>query len=267
MHKVLVFDDRQVAVEYRPLVGEYAHMSSASLLVKPNGKLIKSRKIKGWLFPGAVERHSNLSGTEIMQDPARLLCLLFAPIAAVYYRLSHRNADGKRDKRRRVAVVFPHFHDLNSYFEGYRHYLELPIEQFNADSLEDAGLHTLLAIGAEEKLADLGLDGCSVVSMGKVVWSSRQQTRTGTSDIEGIEEEKLDEFDLATRCLANRVVVMTPKPSEKDPEPNNKYFVATSYTRGLIAKNVAAGNPWFKGFTDLRNRGNRRELSLLRREV
>lgn len=80
----LALEEKQVVVRYRPLVKPYAHSEAARLLPDKKGWSTKSSKIKGWLFPGAAERHSILSGTEIEETPGRLICLLFAPVASLY---------------------------------------------------------------------------------------------------------------------------------------------------------------------------------------
>jgi CRISPR-associated protein Cas8a1/Csx13 len=243
--------EKQVAVEYRPLINDYAHRTAASLILTNKGKPANQTKIKSWLFPGAAERHSNLSGTEIEETPSKILCLLFAPVACLYFRISHRGADGKRDKRRGTAIVLPHITDLESYARAYRRYLTSPIERLNADGLGDAGLNALLSMKSEEKIEAIGVTGCSAFMMGTVGWSSQQQTRTAFFNLEDIDDEVLDSFDLSERCLPNKIVVTEPKATKKNPTPNPIYFVATSLCRGYVAENIAASREWYCGFAEL----------------
>ena len=82
-------DENNVIVSYKPFGKPYAHAVGHKLLFGKGGNLKKTDKVKNWLYPGAAERHSGLSGTEIQEPPEKLLCLLFAPMASLYYRISH----------------------------------------------------------------------------------------------------------------------------------------------------------------------------------
>ncbi len=245
------FGEKTAVVSYRPFVRPYAHATAGKLFLDAKGRIRPACRIKEWLYPGAAERHSSLSGTEIEETPERVLCLLYAPVASLYFRLSHRGLDGKFDARRGTAIVLPHVYDLESYSRCYGRYLETPVERLSADGLGDAGLAALVALKANDALDQLGVNGCTVTTMGTVTWSSLQKTRTGVATIEGVDENSLDLFDHAWRCIPNRIVIRESKPTRKDPNPTNTYFVATSLCRGLVADNIAAGRDWFHGFTHL----------------
>ncbi|MDY6911659.1 MAG: type I-MYXAN CRISPR-associated Cas8a1/Cmx1, partial [Chloroflexota bacterium] len=245
------FDVDSVQVEYRPLVRPYSHTEAVALLVSNNGQLIESIPIKGWLSPGAAERHSRLAGTEIQETPARFLCLLFAPSAALFVHLYHRGIDGKWDARRGVAVIIPHITDLTRYSECFTRYLDTPVDRLSADGLSDAALIALVTLRAGDSLDDLGLSGCSCTMMGKVGWTPQQQTRTSVISFSLNDNNILEKFELAIRMLPNKVKIAKEKPTKKNPEPPTKYFVATSLCRGLIADNIANGQEWFRGFASL----------------
>ena len=203
------------------------------------------------MFPGAAERHSSYTGTEIQEPPGRLLCLIFAPAAALFFKLSHRGADGKFDNRKSTAIVFPHLYDLEAYSRCYTRYLKTPVERLSADGLGDAGLSSLLALKAGDSLDALGLSGCSVVTMGQLGWSKQQKSRSGVFSIENIEEEVLERFDHAWRTLPNKSVVKETKAAKQDQNPEKSLFIFVSQARGLIAGNIAAGREWFRGFDRL----------------
>jgi len=247
----LPLGDDQVFIEYRPLVKPYAHSEGANWMLKKKGNPKEIVSIKGWLYPGAAERHVALSGTKMEEPPEKCLCLLFAPVASLYYRLSHRRSDGKFDKRRGTAVCFPHITDLESYSRCYGRYLQSPVERLSADGLGDAGLSALVALKAGDSLEHLGLIGCTVVTMGTVGWYKQQMTRTGVAVLEEVREEVLNHFDLACRCLPNRVQITLGDQSKKGRNAEQRYFVVTSLARGLIAENIAAGREWFRGFAQL----------------
>lgn len=245
------FGENQIAVQYRTLKADYAHCSVAGKMRQKSGKLAKSVVVKGWLYPGAAERHSNLSGTEIEESPGHALCLVFAPAGSLFFSIFHRGTDGKRDKRRGTAIVIPHIRNLKEYTTAYLRYLSSPIERLNADGLGDAGLNALVSLKGEEKMLELGISGFSSIMMGTVNWSSRQKTRTSALDIENVDDRTLDLFDLARSCLPNKMIIRIPKATKKDPTPANRYFVATSLCRGVIAENIAASREWYAGFSEL----------------
>ncbi len=244
----LSLEDKQVMIEYRPLVKPYAHSDAAASLLTNKGMPKENVTIKGWLYPGAAERHSTLTGTEMEETPERFLCLLFVPVASLYYRLSHHGKDGKFDQRRGTAVCFPHITDLESYTHCYERYLRSPVERLCADGLGDAGLSALVALKADDSMEKLGLQGCTVLTMGTVGWSKQQRTRTGVVVIEDLQEATLESFDLACRCLPNRLVIKVSKPSKTGTNVENTFFISTSLARGLIGDNIASSQEWFRGF-------------------
>lgn len=246
-------DENQVIVSYKPFAGKtFAHREASGMFFTKKGAFEKDVAIKGWLFPGASERHSNLSGTEMTETPARLLCLLFAPTACLYQKLSHRGRDGKRDKRRGVAVVVPHVSDLARYGRCYANYLSAPVDRLAAEGAGDAGLAALCALKAQEPLEALGVDGCSVFVMGTATWSSQQQSRTAIVRIEHLDNAMLGRFERVLRHLPNRRVIYEKKEGPKGRQTvARRFFVASSLLRGLAAENIAAGREWFRGFSEM----------------
>lgn len=247
----VTLEDKQVVMEYRPLVKPYAHALEAKSVVDDKGRPKERIPVKGWLYPGSAERHSTLSGTEMEETPERFLCLLFTPVASLYFKLFHKGSDGKFDKRRSTAVCFPHITDLKNYARCYERYLRTPVQRLSADGLGDAGLSALVLLKADDSVDKLGITGCTVLTMGTVPWSKQQRTRTGVSLLEDIRESVLETFDLACRCLPNRVVVKEPKTNATNSGTERGYFVSTSLARGLVADNIASGLEWFAGFSQL----------------
>ena len=145
-NKTLSFnmDKNNVFVSYRPFINPYAHSDGYKSLFGKSGNLKKAIKVKNWLYPGAAERHSGLSGTEIQESPVKLLCLLFAPMASLYYRISHRGADGKFDNRRSTAILLPHINNMEKYHRCFKRYLSAPYQKLSADGLGDAALSAML---------------------------------------------------------------------------------------------------------------------------
>jgi CRISPR-associated protein Cas8a1/Csx13 len=248
---VLDLDGKPVFLEYRPMLTSYAHADAAKILVNSRGRLRAGITVKGWLFLGAAQRHTAWQATEVKEPPSRALCLLFAPAAALYYRLYHRGLVGRRDRRLDVAVVLPHLTDLSSYARSYERYLRSPVDRLHADGLSDAALNALLTLKAGSALGELGVTGCTVITMGTAPWSSQQRTRTGVLDLEDVSAERVDSFEYAIRSLPNRVVIKQDRPTAARPFPESHFFVAASSVRGLVAENIVHGRDWFAGFTSL----------------
>ncbi len=246
----LQLDDKTVLVSYKPFVNAYAHSIAAKDM--PSGKKIgQPVVVKGWLYPGAAERHVGVSGTEIEEPLERYMCLLYAPTASLYFRLRHRNLDGKNDERRGTAVVVPHVRDLAKYERCFSRYLTSPVERLTADGIGDAGLVALVTLAASDSLESLGVTGCTGYTMGTVDWAKQQKTRTAVLEIGLASQDMLRKFETAYKNLGNRQVVNQPKPSKKEPNPPARMFVAPSLCRGVLAENIACGREWFRGFAQL----------------
>ena len=97
-NKTLSFnmDENNVFVSYRPFIKPYAHAVGYSLLFGKGGNFKKTVNVKNWLYPGAAERHSGLSGTEIQEPPEKLLCLMFDVCADGHTILPHISQGGRR---------------------------------------------------------------------------------------------------------------------------------------------------------------------------
>ncbi len=250
-HLVAEIGDQTVSFRYKPFVKPYAHADAWRDMITGKDKLRSVIPIKGWHSPGASERHSNLSGTEMQEPPSRYLCLIFAPTAALYYRLSHRGPDGEFDRKRGTSVVFPHVLDLDQYSRAFTSFLRTPVERFTADGVGDAGLNALVTLRAEEPQEALSVEGCTVVTMGQVKWSQQQQTRTAAFSILRPDPALLDLFERAWRHFPNRTHISHAKQGKKDAGEGKRLVVFSSTVRGLIAENIAQRRDWFRGFHQL----------------
>lgn len=240
---VVSFDEKQVTHRFRPVLS-YQHQNPSNLLTD-KGEFKTQAKMAGWAFPGGSVRHVAFSAdTTLVATSESFLPLLFAPVAALYFLISRRTNDGKFDKRRTAALVLPHIANLRAYAEGFSRYLESPAQRLYASSLGDAGLLGLASVRLLRGggVADvLSADSCTVISLGTVVWSKQQKTRTAVVHLRHVDRERLRLFDTSIRLLENRVVVKN----------DGGYWVATSPCRGLIADNIAVGRPWFAQFWTL----------------
>lgn len=246
-------EGKKPVFSYKPLVKSFAHSEAAKDLFTGSGHTLKkSIPIKKWLLPGAVQRHSEIASTCLEEPPERYLCLLFAPMACLYYRLYLLTRDGKQDKRKMAAVVIPHITNLRTYANAFQRYLVSPMEQLSASGLADAGLAALLCLKSEESMDSLGITGFSVITYGRVPWDKNQAPRTGAIDFEDISPGILDRFSLAWKCLGNRALFLQQKDltaKETAKEGTIRARSVASPVRGLISENISAGNPWYQGFS------------------
>jgi CRISPR-associated protein Cas8a1/Csx13 len=182
--------------------------------------------------------------TTLTTNPEKFLTLVFAPVASLFFLLSHRSNDGKFDKRKVAALVLPHIHSLESFHRCYKRYLASPVQKLFVNGLGDAGLTALTIlnlISPEGMIDNLEINSCSVVTLGSAVWAKQQKTRTGVWDITDIDLNRLNFFELALKILPNKFRF----------NDEGKLIFYTSGVRGLIAENIATGRDWFFDFKKL----------------
>lgn len=239
------FEDKTVVQKIKSLT-EYNNQRIEKFgLFDKSGGFRKNVSLAGWLFPGGTVRHVAYTlNTALYADPKKFLCLLFSPVGSLYYLVSHRNPNGKYDKRKGAAIVLPQIKDLQAYDRCYTRYLNSPVQRLYADSLGDAGLLALTALHSFAPggmVGELEIDSCTVMTMGTVGWSKQQKTRTGLTHLAEIDTTRLNIFNLALRSLASMPYV----------KEDGTFYIHTSIPRGLIADNIASNRDWFKGFYTL----------------
>ena len=255
------FGDTTVIENIKPLAS-YQNQSATKMLFSKTGDFKRNIELAGWLFPGGVVRHVKYtSNTALSVGPEAFLALVFAPVACLYFLISHRNLDGKYDKRKATAIVLPHIADLETYHRCYSRYLNTPAQRLYANSLGDAGLMALLTLHLSHPdgmIEALEIDSCSVMTLGSVSWSKQQKTRTGLKLIRHVDTRRLNLFHLALKTLSNRSW------TTKD----NILVFQASQPRGLVADNIAAGAPWFQNFSLLmQSKELARQIFFERREL
>lgn len=238
------FGGETVTESIKPII-EYSNQKAGEFLFDKRGNFNKSINLSGWLFPGGVVRHVlHSKDTTLTTNPGEFLALVFAPVASLFFLLSHRNMDGKFDKRKKAALVLPHIHNLESFQRCYKRYLTSPVQKLFVNGLGDAGLTALTSLNLaapEGMIENLEINSCSVVTLGTTVWAKQQKTRTGSRIIKDIDLNRLNFFELALRILPNKFRV----------NDEGKLIFYTSSVRGLIAENIASGKDWFFNFSSL----------------
>ena len=235
-------DTSPIFFKYKPLK-KFQHQLIGAKWFNSDGNFIDNCETKRWLFFGGAERHPGWSNkTTLNEPPKRALCLLFAPIATLYYKLRHYTIDGKYDSKRQYAIVLPFLRNLSAYSRQFTNHLGAPIINLTATGLGDAGLHALMELNADDSIDALSVSGCFVVTLGA---EGKQTVRTSVDTIENIDYSNLELFEKILNILPGKKQNI----KKKDGEQETLFF--PSLSRGLFAENIARKQEWFLGFSNL----------------
>lgn len=224
-------------------IGSYAHQAAKLDLAGA------STPLAGWNYPGGVVRHTGFTGATALGEPAhRYLALLFAPVAAYYFQLRPRT----RKLRPQYCLVLPEVDRLARYAEQRRRFQASGERAYVAAGGAEAALRVLLHLRAEELLARGRFMGCRVMEFGVVAWASQQKTRVGLLDVAPGSAAALGAFRAVEQLLSPRRVTL----------PNGDSFISAPQTPELVARNVIAGRPWWRGFADFLDDLDRRKAVL-----
>jgi len=244
--QTLTFDfaGKIVTATIKPLQS-YKHQSISRVVFDAHGNFKREIKLDGAFLPGGGTRHVLHGDATALKNPAaQFLLLLFAPVASLYFLISHRTRDGRYDKRRLAALVLPHITDLAAFHRNFHGFLQAPLQRLYVQNLGDAGLSALTMLNVlspDGFLSSLEINSCTVISMGTVSWSPQQKTRTGILAIRNIDAARLQFYDLALSVLPNRIWI----------DEDGQWACYPSLARGLIAENIACGQWWYANFGQL----------------
>lgn len=236
-------DEKPISYRYLPLAW-YKHQRDGYKVFAESfqGDLELSRS----LFPGAIQRHAGLSGTSVTHPPRLALPLLFAPIGAFALKAGGKrvNERGKRKFKPGAALLIPDFHTLS----GVEHLLPALVPKDARDcqvtNSADATLQAELRLRSRNLLDPHMIPVIRCVWCCPTDWNSRLQPPSLVTEVHiNTSDPKLDQFEVAMQALS----APTPKKNEKKGE----YFWPRSHVRPFIAENLAAGRPWFLGFSRL----------------
>ncbi len=265
---MLVFkvDDKSILVHDFAPVLSYNHQNAAQYFVNSQRSLAEYVKIAGPLYPGGAQRHTASGfGSTCLEEPAPLaLCLLFAPVGAIYFHIVSR----RYGRKVRAAVVVPPVTDLRSYANLRRIVAENGVIALTAASPTDAALR-LTVIGKGQDLGE-SVDGAiRVMAFGTVSWSKQQKSRTAVFSVDARELTGLHNYELASAIFKNRWQTMAAKKDKKGniKEPEHA-FVRPCIAREIIADNVAKRKVWYSGFAEyMTNKEIRFSLQYERKEL
>ncbi|MEM9541484.1 MAG: type I-MYXAN CRISPR-associated Cas8a1/Cmx1 [Cyanobacteria bacterium P01_E01_bin.42] len=194
--------------------------------------------IKGWLYPGAAEKHVAVSGTSWEESSEGFFCLLFAPIACGYYQIKSRLQTTKY----KWALIIPHIKDLTAFarayrrsgFSSFRYYRDTYVT-----GLPDASLYHLVQLVGDEAIAQHSLDSCEVWTFGTMPWSEKQKSITRRERVR-LNAQLRSLYKICSNRLKNGVKV-----------GKKGAWVDVSFGREIVTENLLAGRAWYSRFHEV----------------
>lgn len=236
---------RFVQVDFQ-LCHWYKHRDGWKDLTQQGCVSRKQIEVVGPLNPGAMVRHNQFpSRTKIEDTVERILPLYFALIGCL--ALSVNRGVG--------VLIIPDVDDLLAFARNRRFLTPSNARQCRIASLGDAALQAQSRLRAHGALRQLGSSSCIALKFMSTPWASQQKSRVESLHVE-ISEDRLRDFEMALMHLPPRVV--TPKAEQKTKrgkrgsasEIQYSYW-ADSIVRPFVANNLAVGNRWYAGFSQL----------------
>ncbi|MDJ0596219.1 MAG: type I-MYXAN CRISPR-associated Cas8a1/Cmx1 [Pleurocapsa sp. MO_226.B13] len=235
----LFIDGLEVAIDYKK-AKSYAHQNFVQKLCDDDGQLLKTQiGITGWLYPGAAIKHygikiNNVCVTQFTETIERVIALLYAPIACLYFIAPKSHL---HDTKTQYCLVIPEINDLESYARQRQKSNNWNYQQFLASGYSDAGFRLLIQQAALHTIRQNDLKRCQVITFGQTQWTGFQKIRKNVEIVE-ITDKVIENYRLCDRYFHNRVV-----------EWEEGNFIAASIIRELITENLARGYSWWHNFT------------------
>jgi CRISPR-associated protein Cas8a1/Csx13 len=261
---VINVDDQQMLIPGFAAISRYRHQQAAKDFLTTKGGLAEEVDLVGWLYPGGAQRHVQWKDSYLREPPELALCLLFAPVGAIFFQVASR----RTGRKTRTALILPTVESLRSYCTLRLVHAARGVLALTAASPTDAALQ--LALLAEEQEQVDRLDGpIRVMAFGIVSWNEKQKSRTAAYTVTPRELPNLDNYDRACRIFKNRWQLV---PAKKDRKGNVKEpehsFVRPYTAREIIADNVANRRYWYARFADYMTRADTRvALQFERKEL
>lgn len=230
-HLVFEYEDGYETIHYRK-VKSYVHQRAVIDVSTPFS-------VAGWGFPGGAVRHTAFTkDTELREPLERALCLLFAIVGALYFRLRGRGAG----VRANYALVIPEITNLEQYRSMRSQFGRFGAERFLVAGRAEAGLQVLLELDAQGLLQEFHGAVCRVVLLSTLPWSKQQKTRADVLALGKIPEQCLRVYRLCKQGFRSRLV--------RHPETGETFW-SVPQSPALIAENLSKGKlSWWDGFAD-----------------
>lgn len=196
----------------------------------------------GWQYPGAGARHVALPVTALQEPPERALALLYAPAGVIYFQIRSRRAR----VRPQYCMVIPDIENLPAYVQTRLSITTFSAQQLQVSGMAQAALRVLVTLESKGLLTDLGGDTCRAVAFGIVPWVKQQKTRVDVFTVIAGRERQLEAFRAAEQLLPPRLV--RPQRQAGRSGQMAQPWLNIPQAPELIARNVAAGRPWWRDF-------------------
>ena len=197
----------------------------------------RSYPIDSKMFPGGDQRHQKHAGSRLEESPANALALRFVPIGGLFMKIQQERK--KNAVRAAYAMVLPTIRDLVQYAKLRRSFIGADAKKFIVAGAADAAYRVV----AEAKLRQLPeVMPCRVFSFGGVPWNTRQKSRVDVFTVPKNAGANADILDVYRACEQ----FFQPRMREKD----GQAYWASPQTPELVARNLARGREWWRGFAD-----------------
>ncbi|MBP7676309.1 MAG: type I-MYXAN CRISPR-associated Cas8a1/Cmx1 [Thermoanaerobaculia bacterium] len=228
-------DETRLSFQYQPYE-VFAHQSAWEDVVVALKK--GHVRLKGWAYPGAVQRHIGYPDTVWEYSAAAAICACFALVGCIPYSVP--NVRGG-------AIVIPDPSDLVLFARSRGRLGPGRPDQCAVAGAGDAVLSAALALRAETVLhGGPGVAGASAVLLRSTPWAGKQKNRTSIVAVGSVPSDVLDLYESAAAVLPARIRASR---KGRGGETDGGVFVTTSALREFVADNLAQGNRWYEGFS------------------
>jgi CRISPR-associated protein Cas8a1/Csx13 len=240
-------DEQQYPFSYRK-VRRFAHQRATY-------KEMQSGDVVSWLLPGGAVRHDAFKAdSQLRESLGGWLALLFAPVGVLYFRVRRRSAGINPG----YCLVVPDVEDLSSYARVCRSFDAKQVRDPIVSGTADAALRVLAEEMVRTAADDYRVTRCGVIGFGVVPWASQLKSRVDLFEAGRVGERGLRQYLTAVQLLGTRVRAPSTATGRRaqatdvgdEVEPGRPTFVV-SPVLDLVARNVVAGRPWWRGFTSL----------------
>jgi CRISPR-associated protein Cas8a1/Csx13 len=230
-------------ISYKPLVS-YGHkeVTQRTMCFDGKGNLLSKAQLPKWIVPGAF------TGAHVLEAATEETFLLtYLIISSAVFLLPPNSAR----KNYEYCVVIPDVNDLTSFSKAIERVSAVgtDIRQFKTIYLTrvvggaaEAALRFLIDMQADDVISEHGVDGCLAVTIGKVAWDPKQNTRSVIAKIRGSYEE-LDVFKAAHQYLSRPRILKNKK--------GESFIALRSPIPELVAANLGADKHWCSHFSKL----------------
>lgn len=251
---------------FSPILVAKPHKDIVNKFIDSKGIFKDEIEVKGWLYPGGVERHSGLSKATVWKETAKMaLVLLYAPVGVIFYELRSRNTETQ--KKARWASVIPEITSLEFYATVRKSIARQGVLSLTANSSADAVLRFFLAVATNQNLREMkhlskllksrneisnpqetneNKFRCRVITHGEVKWDAQNNVRTGMQIVSYDKLQGLDNYYLADSIFENSWQRTAQK---SDIENEEEFYINIYSIRELIAENTTHNKPWYYGLS------------------